>query len=389
MRRLNYLLTCTVIVGLFSIETAQAQKLACPGATGCPVPGMPFGQQCTIDSFPDTKGGIWKESCTNVAGGDFVWTYDEAGGKVVKEIGRCVYPAGQNSNWYIRDPLNPKQVLKYLHVVINGLNKNEATIHLFDKVTNTGIEIEIVHNKTENRWEEVERAGYTSLDIPGGGTIPRAYQPAAYATDLHLVAASVQANQQQRQVQWQVFPADKSGPQSASLTTADSVYIDGLSPGAVVSSPGFSVTSTPPGITLTPTAPLSVNTGDSLATVLPPDQTTPLYYSLHVNGADAFYQSILGGTLIGASWATQKDLSDMVGYAATAGMLDIELGCCLTSKGTRVTDVSASYCGSIGGTWTLGDNCIPTLSEWGVTVMVILVLTAGTVVVMRRRAAVA
>jgi len=60
------------------------------------------------------------------------------------------------------------------------------------------------------------------------------------------------------------------------------------------------------------------------------------------------------------------------------------------------TQVTEAACKALGKGFTYrGDGtpcgsdgtCIPTLSEWGVAVMAMLVLTAGTIVVMRRRAA--
>jgi len=60
-----------------------------------------------------------------------------------------------------------------------------------------------------------------------------------------------------------------------------------------------------------------------------------------------------------------------------------------------VPSLTFAECGALGGHWRVGapcgaaGECIPTVSEWGVVVMAMLVLTAGTIVVMRRRAAVA
>lgn len=67
--------------------------------------------------------------------------------------------------------------------------------------------------------------------------------------------------------------------------------------------------------------------------------------------------------------------------------------CCLPNK-TCQTDVTEEECikadGRFLGVGTIScpDNCfnIPTVSEWGLVVMAVLVLTAATVVIMRRRA---
>ncbi len=69
--------------------------------------------------------------------------------------------------------------------------------------------------------------------------------------------------------------------------------------------------------------------------------------------------------------------------------------CCLSNNGC-VLNETQDGCVKLGGRY-MGDgttvclhndagNCIPTLSEWGLLAMTLLVLTAGTVVVMRRRA---
>jgi hypothetical protein len=69
--------------------------------------------------------------------------------------------------------------------------------------------------------------------------------------------------------------------------------------------------------------------------------------------------------------------------------------CCLPDNECQL-GVSQDECIKLGGRY-LGDgttscahdaagNCIPTVTEWGLVVMAVLVLTAGTVVVMRRRA---
>jgi len=68
--------------------------------------------------------------------------------------------------------------------------------------------------------------------------------------------------------------------------------------------------------------------------------------------------------------------------------------CCLSNNGC-VPDVTQDGCVKLGGRY-MGDGstecihtpegeCIPTVSEWGVAVMTMLLLTVGTLVVMRRR----
>jgi hypothetical protein len=70
--------------------------------------------------------------------------------------------------------------------------------------------------------------------------------------------------------------------------------------------------------------------------------------------------------------------------------------CCLPNNGCTL-DTTQEECVKLGGHYS-GDgttecfhnpatgDCIPTVSQWGLVVMAMLVLTAGTVVVMRRRA---
>jgi len=70
--------------------------------------------------------------------------------------------------------------------------------------------------------------------------------------------------------------------------------------------------------------------------------------------------------------------------------------CCAADN--QCTQTSEAQCKDLGKGYVFGGagticgadgTCIPALSEWGVAVMAMLVLTAGTIVVMRRRAAAA
>ena len=70
------------------------------------------------------------------------------------------------------------------------------------------------------------------------------------------------------------------------------------------------------------------------------------------------------------------------------GATKTEAGYCTLLDGRCVGNISWEACVLKNGKWS-SEKCIPTLSEWGVAVMAMLVLTAGTIVVMRRRAAVA
>jgi hypothetical protein len=75
-----------------------------------------------------------------------------------------------------------------------------------------------------------------------------------------------------------------------------------------------------------------------------------------------------------------------------------KLGACCRANNVCTLDTTADECIKLGGRY-LGDgttscahdadgDCIPTVSEWGLVVMAILVLSAATVVIMRRRAVV-
>jgi len=72
----------------------------------------------------------------------------------------------------------------------------------------------------------------------------------------------------------------------------------------------------------------------------------------------------------------------------------VAYGAC-TVQGSAILclcDISEDECGLKTGNVYLGDytpcpgDCVPTVSEWGLVVMAMLVLTAATVVIMRRRA---
>ncbi len=68
------------------------------------------------------------------------------------------------------------------------------------------------------------------------------------------------------------------------------------------------------------------------------------------------------------------------------GVLKKSCSVVVPGKGPICTpNVTLADCTAQGGIWN--DACVPTVSEWGVAVMAMLVLTAGTIVVMRRRAA--
>ena len=363
MIRLHYLLIFAVIPCLSSPEAVHAGgKLQCLNATTCPRPDIAVdgtgANQCTIEEFLDTKGGRWKLSCTNTsASGDFVWLYDEAGAKGEKEIGRCVYVGGQNSSGHIRDPGDPKQVLMYWHVVRDGTDKNRATIHIFDKVLNQGLEIEVFHDKDLVQWVELERRVFSSLADPtGGGTIPRDVQPALYAVELRLIAEPRPFDENaELDINWSAYVGAKPPRPSPVLVSGDSVYIENLSLGDITFlDPRYTPAAVSGGIELTATTSVTINTGDTLATVVRP-VVDEMFYTVQEVGALAFYQSVQGGQQIDDSWADQKDLGDMKGYQSAAGTMIVP-------------------------------PRIPAVSEWGLMVLVLLVFTVGTIALGRRRA---
>jgi len=71
------------------------------------------------------------------------------------------------------------------------------------------------------------------------------------------------------------------------------------------------------------------------------------------------------------------------------GATTINAGFCtvnIPGKGALcLQNLSKTDCEGKGGLWN-DTACIPTVSEWGLLVMAVLVLTAATVVIMRRRA---
>lgn len=112
------------------------------------------------------------------------------------------------------------------------------------------------------------------------------------------------------------------------------------------------------------------------------DKTDGQHFDVCVDGV-----KILGA---GVADSVMKDGITISGF----GKAKTPLGaCCLPpSNGNDCVEMDASLCSSLDGRYD-GDGtacapdgeCIPTMSEWGVLVMLLLVLTAGTVVVMRRR----
>jgi choice-of-anchor C domain-containing protein len=112
---------------------------------------------------------------------------------------------------------------------------------------------------------------------------------------------------------------------------------------------------------------------------------------------------------VGYSFDVQGTGSDILKFVSTTpsawgpALDNVEVlpagptGACCRPNNVCTLDTTYDECVKLGGRWggagsttclhDAAGDCIPTLSEWGVAVMGILVLTAGTIVVMRRRAA--
>lgn len=401
MKRINCLLMCTAVLGLIGPGSAYADpdpdKLQCPGARFCPVRdrnGDILPDQCAIQDFNDKKGDHWKFSCTNKGpGGNFLWEYDEQkeSGKPVKKIGKCDRPQGNNTWRWLIDETNNNQVIGFEQecrsskgVAPNKAPGNERTIRKFDKRTNTGKEFKESFAKPNGPWTEIPgtRREYTSLDLPYTNLdSPTVTEEALFAAGLHLVATGAGTNVVN--VRWSAYQgAAYPHPSPVLRPNIDYVYLNIPITDLQDQDQRFTPSEKAPGVKLTPIVPVSLNTGDVLATINTHGAPS-VYYATSVDGAVADFEAVFNGA------PNERELQDTPTYAATAGILDMVLGCCVKPKGTQEHDVSQTYCNLLGGTWTEGPTCIPTLSEWGVAVMAMLVLTAGTIVVMRRRAAVA
>jgi hypothetical protein len=370
MRRVFLWLALTAAPNVTSPVPSVADKLQCPDAEYCPVPGFEIGGgQCTISSIPDMalgggkNRGEWKFSCTNQAEtGDFVWIYDESGAKGPKEIGRCVYFQGRNYHEYVRDSVDQRQILYYLHVVRNSKNHvvvgdekhsdpgNERTIHVFSKLTNSGVEIRETLDKQTNQWTEVERRTFTSLDLPpGGGTIPRVKQEAEYSTSLRLVGFNGASGLDLR---WSVFQGlhNEAPFPNPVLKPGDSIYLDGLTLTALRSfDPRFNPSSTPTGIQLTANTFATLNHNSILATITRP-AATGIFYSVNAGGATSFIASLLAGARF------ERDLQNSPGYAANAGVIDLS-------------------------------TVVPAATPWGLAGLALLLVGASVFAFLRRRGA--
>jgi len=89
------------------------------------------------------------------------------------------------------------------------------------------------------------------------------------------------------------------------------------------------------------------------------------------------------------------DVGDRVTLPTSAHLSVGMLGACCNVPANTCTQLAESTCNTLGadyafrgvGTPCGADGaCVPTMSQWGVTVMVLLIATAGTTIVMRRRA---
>jgi len=360
MRRSVLLLGVLALAQVPLASALAAGKPQCKqnpdGGYSCPNPGFAIAadgsNQCTIELFSDSKGGEWKMSCTNqAASGDFSWTYDEAGAKGVKEVGHCVYYCGQNTHEYITDPNNPKQVLIYKHTVEEPkgpcgqmvLTGNKRTIHTFDKVANSGVEIVETYDKQTLQWTEQSRRTFTTLSTDPPGT----KKDAKYATSLKLKASTNDPDT--ADLRWSPYEHVAGDPPLPIpvLNPNDSVYINGLSMTDVLFvRPEFNYAPFLTGIRFTATMPVPLD-ASLFATIHRPGSPS-LYYATTVVGAAAYYMNVLAGGPI------EQPLENTPAYASTAGVLEL----------TYVA--------------------VPAVSDYGLVAMALLVLIMGTVVLKRR-----
>jgi len=175
-------------------------------------------------------------------------------------------------------------------------------------------------------------------------------------------------------------PGDKKFKFLASLPNADAV-----NPGTIVLNLDTVVASVV-------SAPLAA--GDT-----PAQAALKLQTALNTAG----YVATLSGAEVTLDWNNATNASLLVspvelviglqgggaGPHLTMSLPDVILGCCFVAPKAQLHITSKANCDGISGVWNSDpDVCVPTVSAWGVAVLMLLVLTAGTIVVMRRRAAV-
>lgn len=314
------------VIALLTVYGARPVDADCPPrcavgpGAGCPI-AVGAGP-CRYSSFEDTKGGLWCYVCTNVAGGDYEWWYDEAGAKPNKVVGRCVFKGGKNNHGYITEENDPDQRIIFWHYVIDGNDHKHVVVHIFFKDPNIGFEIELQFNNETDEWDEIFRRQYQSLDDP---TTPLPI-PAVYSVNLALLATNVPTNPTVVDIKWSA-PDPEPIPV---LTPGDSIYLVGITPADVINvDPNYHVMAAPQpgpiGIILTAQATVPLLSGDVLATIRRPAQPSMLY-AVRDQGAEAFYINVFNGAPLGPSWSSRLDLADMVGYVAASGDMDIPAG---------------------------------------------------------------
>lgn len=303
----------------FACAAAAQCPPACPvgPGAGCPI-NVGMGT-CTYESFLDKKGGLWCFVCTNVAGGDYEWWYDEAGAKPRKIIGRCVFKGGRNNHGYITDPNNPRQREAYWHYVIDGNDRKHVVLHIFFKDINRGIEFELRFNNSTGEWDIIRRTPYESLP----DTQPPLPLPAEYSKHLGIIATNVTTDPTAIAIKW-VTPDPEPTPV---LTPGDSVFLGDINPSDIVHvDPRFNVGPMPPpgpsGVLLTATVDVPLFTADVLVICRRPPAPRMLY-AVNDLGAENFYLNVMNGAPLGVEWSSRVDLADMVGYAAASGELDV------------------------------------------------------------------
>ncbi len=359
-----WLISGLILLTGFS-TTLSGQTLFCPcDPNAPPYPGMAMEK----DSWMDAAGGKFKLVCTNQSPtGDFVWSYCPPGGGAPKVVGRCVYPGGQNCDWDIDN---------YWVHICRDPNSNCAIVDIFCIDECRKITVNVKYNSTTGCWEEEtsfrklhDETFFASLDptdsnddgIPDEGfniltdglyPFPPPPLPAEYATRIGI---NLHTSANICDFSWDI------GLLHPTVEPGDYIILEGFTMDNINSiHSGFTASNISTGLQLTVIDAFAPATGDFIASLSQPSpQLTSIQYFVVDPDAKPFYQNLFSNhpaPIEEFDWSCLEDFSDMPGYISTAGVL---------------------FC----------QADIPTLSEWGLILLTLLLITLSAVAILQTRSA--